>query len=392
MTTALKSELANMTRDELAIKCQSLQERIVKQGKTLPGQPQYFMTPDGYILWQERTVSLRIGGGLTNIPGVGTVIDALGWDRLNEVLRVHVYLNPNAQMIGSPARAVRVSGAAVGCVGGVPQVHTLSLTWAFYDMFLTELIQKVKRNRVCGAMGIKGERPKGFDGKPLNFFEIEGGAGVWVDVSHDDIITTLKTLQERRSKPDRAAYTFLRRNLIRSFSGGISQKVPGESADIPVRGWYYPISKDRLEKIAIAAMRGTQADKEVELKTCPDEKMADANEGAAIEAELVDESTGEPVERAGVAPMHTDHAPVAPVAAAPAQPAAQPTQDADDGQREMMIDTLAVMFRDLTRDEKVAMKQRFPKPASTMALDELKEVHRHMSETLSMRAQNAMFS
>jgi len=407
MQPAVQAELAQMTREELIERCQALHGRVSAQGKTLPGQPQYFLTPEGYLLWQERTVRLMLEGcGLTNVPGgVGTIIDALGWDRINEVLRVHVYLNPNATMLpaGAPPRSVRVSGAAVGCIGGVPQVHTLSLTWAFYDMFLAELINKVKYNKAAGAMGVRDQRPAGFDRQPLNFYEIEGGAGVWANLQHEDIITCLKTLQDRRSKPDRAAYTFLKRNLIRSFAGGISQKVAGSPADIVVRGWYYPLDKDRLERIALGAMRGEQADGEVQLQVVPDEQVQSAEEGAAADAELVDETTGEPVARAGTVPLAVEPGPPAvPAQAQAAPPAAQqqaapqpqpampPPAPASPGdiERELLLDTVRLLFSKLAREQKLELRKRFPAKADDMPLDMLQEVKTFIDTALATERQS----
>lgn len=367
---AVRAELVNLSREDLMQRCIALQDQLADSGKAMVGQPQYFMTPEGYMLWQERTVRLtKDGGGLTEIPGVGTVIDALGWDRLNEVLRVHVYVNPNAQMIGNPARSVRVSGAAVGCVGGVPQVHTLSLTWAFYDMFLSELLQKVKRNKSIGAMGVRYEKPSGYTNLPINFYEIEGGAGIWVNLQHDDVITTLKTLQDRRSKPDRAAYTFLRRNLIRTFACGISQRAPKVPYDVVVRGWYYPVDKERLEKIALAAMKGEQADEHVQLHVVQDEVIQDANEGAAAEAELVDESTGEMVPSAGAVPIECEPAPI--------------DLTPKYSEREKLIETVRARHKMLTREQKLELKKKFPQKADEMDIETLENVQAFIDEALN---------
>lgn len=384
LPVATQAEIAQMSREQLVERCLALASRL--EGKPAPGQPVYMLTPDGYMMYQDRTVSLTTnGGGLTFIKGVGTVIDALGWDKINEVLRVHVYVNPNAEVIteNGTARAVRVSGVAIGSVGGVPQAHALSLTFAFYEMFLGELVHKVRYVKTAGAMGVVGQRPAGFDNRPLQFFNIESGAGVWVDVSHDEIIAIMKTLQDRRSKPDRAAYTFLKRNLIRSFAGGISQKAGGaddrvSKIDVPVRGFYFPMTRERLEAIAKGALKGTQVDKAVEVRTAPVERIASADEAETVETELVDTETGAVVPASDIAPAQ----PVEP----PKPPAPQPPTE-----RDIKFNACRDAFAMLTAEQKKRIKAKFPGDMNAKTKDELTAILDAIREA-AMRTEKDFFN
>lgn len=401
---ATQAELARMSRDELLDRCMALAAHI--EGKAQPGEPQYLLTPEGYLMYQRRVVSLTTnGGGLTFIKGVGTIIDSLGWDRINEVLRVHVYMSPNIEIVGNPARAVRVSGVGVGSIGGVPQARPLSLTYEFGAMFLAELVQKVRYTKTAGTMGVRGEKPASWkwcdnngrehaanaSGRPMVFYSIEGDAGVWVDVSHDEILGILKTLQDRRSKPDRSAFTFLRRNIVRMFAGGISQKVSREKEevsrhDVEVLGYYYPLTRDRLEKIAASALVGTQADQAVECKAITAETVTNADEAAAEEAHVIDTDTGEVVDAGG-----------APAAEAPTAAAAgaQPPRDRegapakDDGKSEAWEDeykACADTFALMTKEQKVAFKKRFPGNVRNMGLAQLRECRAAIVEIMAPKA------
>lgn len=367
------AEFALLTKEQLVERCVALQSRVIAQGKTLPGQPQYMMTPEGYLMWQERDVHLSAtNGGIVVIPSVGPTISALGWDMLNHVLRCHIYLSPNIELVKTASGkvgAVRVTGAAVGSVGGVPQVHTLTLTYAFYEMFLGELVNKVKYNKTAGFLGTKSDTP-GAPGK-WAWFELEGPAGVWADLSHGEIQTCLKTLQDRRSKPDRAAFTFLRRNLIRTFAAGISAKCDGPERTVTVKGWYYPISKDRMERICQLAFDGKQGDPEVEFKSIETQKLADGDEAAAVEAELADEQSGEIGAGSGAAPPSSQ--PAQPVQ--PMQPEPKPPGPGDGPEWQAAFDACRNAFGMLTMDQKRAVKEKFPGDMHAKCTDELRSIH-----------------
>ena len=48
---AVRAELVNLSREDLMQRCIALQDQLADSGKAMVGQPQYFMTPEGYMLW-----------------------------------------------------------------------------------------------------------------------------------------------------------------------------------------------------------------------------------------------------------------------------------------------------------------------------------------------------
>lgn len=379
------AEFALLSKEQLVERCVSLQQRVITQGKTLPGQPQYMMTPDGYLMWVDQSVELTVAnGGIVTIPSVGNIISALGWDMLNQVLRVNVCQSPNIELVKTPSGkvgAVRVSGAAIGSLGGVPQVHTLTLTYAFYEMFVGELVNKVKYNKTAGFLGTKNQHPT--TPGTWAWFEVEAPAGVWADLAHGEVMTCLKTLQDRRSKPDRAAFTFLKRNLIRTFAPGIQARCDSTTRTVQIRGWYYPMTKDRMERICQMALSGKHGDAEVEYKPIEAQAITDGEEAAAVEADLNDEQGGQEEAAPGGQP------PSAP----PPSPAPQEPDKPAEWQAVFGVTRDA--FTNLSMEQKREIKAKFPGDMNGKSTEELRAVHAAMMAMYQQQneaAQKRMFA
>ena len=370
------AELATLPKDKLLERCLQLQTALDKSHKPIPGQPKYLQTPDGFMMWQEREITLsKESGTIAAIPGsVGNIISALGWDLINETLRVSIYNDTKIERIidNGIFKGIRVRGAAVGSIGGVPNVTTLALEFNFYEMFLRELVGISKFKKTCARMGIKEQKPTG--NNPWVFYQIEGEAGIWVDPSHEEIIKKIQTLQQRRQWPDRLAFAFLRRNLIRKFAGGISQKCKNFTRKLTVKGWYYPISKDRMERIALAALDGKQADGEIEYKSGGIETVENPEDAETVETELVDESTGEVVESAGTAEPNqmTDVS------------TGSVTEKTPEEKAE--LEKAKYSFGIMTKNSKLKLKEKFPNRVSTYGLEDLKKINKLISELVDKQA------
>ncbi len=356
--------LQAMSKEQLVVRCTELMNRE----QVLPGAPRYMRGPGGYMVWQEQPVQLSVDDGtIENIWGVGHVISALGWARINEVLRVAIYNDPHVETIreNGKAVAVRVQGAAVGCIGGVPQVTTLSLTYNFQEMFLRELLKLADKKWGCAKAGSRGRRPVGEN--DWVFYELAGEAGVWVDVAHKEVRDKIATLLGRRKLPDRTAFTFLRRNLTKQMSGGMRQKCAGATDTRLVRGYYYPLSRERMEAIAAGALRGEQVDDEVQLITAGAVTVDDPDEVIDIEAEEVDNETS-------AAPVPQGPAPV------------EPATQLSPAQVEILAD-MGNGWRILSRENRAALKAQFPGPFEERALYELQMIDKKIKQLADAQAQ-----
>ena len=372
MNLQTQTELVQLSKENLLQRCLALQERLEYEHRAVPGTPQYILTPEGYLMWQESTITLSVENEtLVGVPGIGFIISALGWEELNKILRVQVYNDASVRRIFEDGtfKAVEVKGAAIGCVGGVPQVTTLVLTLNFYEMFLRELTGLAEKQFTCARLGVKDVPPT--TDKPWVFYKIEGDAGVWVDLSHDEVIKKIKTLQQRRQWPDRLAFAYLRRNLIRKFAGSLSQKVKSTKTDITIRGWYYPINRDRLERIAQCALKGEQADPEVELKTAKAEIIKDIDD-ASVEGEVIDEATGEVI---------TLSVPLSPTKPQPQKP----TKVVVSPVKQKALDAVYEGWMRLEKAQKQALKQKYPQTMTTYSTKELNAINRYINQLLDQQ-------
>ena len=373
---ATTAELATLSKPKLLERCAELQNAFVENQTSIPGQPKYMQTADGFMMWQEKEITLSRDDKTIEAVGgsVGNIISALGWDHINEILRVSIYNDTNnvKKIVENGIhKGVIVRGAAVGSIGGIPSVTTLSLEFNFYEMFLSELAGL--SGRPFAIMGIKTAKPTGTN--PWVFYQIEGPTGIWVDVSHQDVIKKFKTLMNRRKWPDRLAFAFLKRNLIRKYAGGISQKCKNFTRKLIVKGWYYPISKDRMERIALSALKGKQLNGEIEYKTieAETEVISTPEDAEAVETELVDTTTGEVVQTAGTAE--------------PTQPK-KPVEKVEEKSPELEVELKKAEkgWAFLTKESKQELKKAFPSRLSTYQIEEVKKINKLINELATKQA------
>jgi len=383
MNMQTQTELAMLDKKELLQRCMALQNNLETNHRPIPGSPRYILTPDGYMMWQERSVLLSEDNKtLIGIPGIGYTISSLGWEEINSVLRVQIYNDAEVRRIHEDGilKAVEVKGVAVGCIGGVPQVTTLVLTFNFYEMFLRELTGLTEKHYECARLGTKETKPEG--NNPWIYYKIEGDAGVWVDLSHKEVITKLKTLQQRRQWPDRLAFAFLRRNLIRKFAGSISQKVKGSKAEVIVKGWYYPIDKNRMERISQGALKGIEVDTEIPLKISNSETITDIDDDT-IEGELVDETTGEVTGVAVGEDKAHDRADMAQVKARDnGQPVRKTTEKPKSEATKTALQKTFEGWSKLNTEQKRLLKKEYPQTMGEYNLRVLKSIQKRINELL----------
>ena len=375
---ATQAELATLSKQQLFDRCLELQTAFVESQTPIPGQPQYMVTPDGYTKWIETKVHLSDSDkSLVNVPKVGYTISAFGWNKINEVLRVSVFNNPNVEKIKDEKgqlKSVRVKGVAYGCIGGVPSVTSLSLEFNFYEMFKREITSLVMGYPAQAIMGTRTFIPTDTT-KPWVFYPIQDEAGVWVDISHPEVIKKIQTLQQRRQWADRLAFAFLRRNLIKIFAGNIPTTSKYKNCDLTVKGWYYPISKDHMEKVVRAALEGKQEDEQIEFKTAEAEVIKSPDEAESVETEIIDEVTGEVTQSTNNVDCNRQEM----------SNEKQEEKAVENPEKQELLQKIQRGWSFLDSAQKQELKNEYPNQGSTYDVETLKKINKKINELVDSK-------
>lgn len=268
------NDLQKMDKPGLIAKVEELQRSVANLGD---GQVFVKRTPEGIIRACKAVVALREDLGEIQTVGTKTMPTVPGVYKLNQTPGLNIATPPcmifEGKEVSNPhiekhpvtktpkvihVRKVVFGFNPVGKMCGVEY----TLYYNVYTYFIQDLFKKISKFPACGRLGKKTEGidPKNPTRGEWNFYEIEDSGsdkvGMWVDLTHKEIISCFKQLSQRQQYADRNAQSICTRNaLLRHPSiaavsvltqGGSGQRI----AKIPVFSFMHNLGKEEISKIA----------------------------------------------------------------------------------------------------------------------------------------------
>jgi len=172
---------------------------------------------------------------------------------------------------------VRKIGIGFSPMGNITVVDK-SLFYNCYTYFIESIRAKMKKKKQgsedllypdCAFIGTKFDKPGNKSGK-WAFYEIASPLGIWVDYTHEAIISCIDDHTQRQRFGDRIAQKIVERNILKDHPAiGVSQveDVSGEQKKrkgyATVYGYRHEFGPREINDIADQAERGSQ---EIEVK------------------------------------------------------------------------------------------------------------------------------
>lgn len=279
----------------------------------------------GELTSYQATVPLLRDAGEIEIIQSKPTVTVIGYTKLNKVASLNVINAPHLYVDGKEVnnpyvernpvtRAIESVAIRKLCIGFSPVgnwvVIDKTVFLNIYTYFLQSLFAKVKDAKGENAPGIpvgvpvycplapdaKIETLPGTndicaineDNKKVYIFkQIEPGSGMWIDVSHREIIDAYKEHIQRQKFGDRLADSIATRNVLKTHPAiGIQQVTLADNntAWVTVYGWRHESGKKEIEAIAKKVWNNETGD-DVEVVQSTD--IADMEEVEIAETEEV---------------------------------------------------------------------------------------------------------
>ncbi|EKN67847.1 hypothetical protein P9E76_01695 [Schinkia azotoformans] len=219
---------------------------------------------------------LESKGHLAKIQDKVMITEA-GYRELNKIAGVSIITPekltlPDGKVVVNPYPIVdpvsgTISKVWVKKIGiGYSPIGNLVITSStlLYDIqmyLIQDLAKKVQYNkdagRICMEQTLSEE-----DMKRGAFFKIEGNVGVWVDLSHKDVLKAFDTFINNKLFAERKAQTICERNVLKKHPSLSTTYVEPQMLNgkhvgqVTVIGFTHDLSKDELLEMADQAERG----------------------------------------------------------------------------------------------------------------------------------------
>lgn len=189
---------------------------LVKPGY---GDMPYVVSAQGYEVWAEATGTsvifpkqVLVGGDFKANPFVERD------PRNNRILSVY-------------ARAIAFKYSSMG----IPQVSDWTTIFDNPAYRLIDLLAKAKKFPQCFKVLPKDGKPEKSDNETWTYYPFDEAMNVWINTSHNEVITWLSQILNREKKAIDFAQTFAKRNALKHLSG--LQKAPGNVWKVVVLAW-----------------------------------------------------------------------------------------------------------------------------------------------------------
>lgn len=300
------------------------------------GDGQVFIRRDekGVAKSFKATVQLSQALGEVVVVQDKAIVTAAGYNKLNQLATVNILTPPSCIVDGveqsnphverhpqtKVIQTVNVRKIAFGFspTGNMVAIDK-TLFFNIYTYFLQDLQAKIKKYPACGCLGVKDSKPpmisyqsqewkttaqgkrycepgavKTIDikEKPMAFYSIEEPVGIWVDISHPEILAAFESHVQRQKFGDRIAQTIVERNCLKAHPaiattnvilGGLDRDGKNGTATVEVYGWQHDMNLKSLNNMADKISRGEVTEKDIEVIVSKEEATFEEAETAKAE-------------------------------------------------------------------------------------------------------------
>lgn len=283
------------------------------------------------------TVNLSQALGEVVVIQDKAIITATGYNKLNQLATVNILTPPLCTVDGvgqsnphverhpqtKVIQTVNVRKVAFGFspTGNMVAIDK-TLFFNIYTYLLQDLQAKIKKYPACGCLGVKDSRPDSISHqsqvwkttpqgkkycepgnvqeidvkkKPMAFYPIEEPVGIWVDISHPEIMAAFDSHVQRQKFGDRIAQTIVERNCLKSHPAIAVTNVllagpdKGGVATVEVYGWQHNMNVRSLNDMADKISKGEVTEKDIEIVASKEEATFEETE--MVEAEEIIDNT-----------------------------------------------------------------------------------------------------
>jgi hypothetical protein len=235
--------------------------------------------PNGHIKAVKGKVNLlESKGHLAEIQNKVMITEA-GYREMNKIAGISIITPekltlPDGQVVVNPYPIVdpisgSISKVWVKKIGiGYSPTGNLVITSStlLYDIqmyFIQDLAKKVQYNKDAGRLCMEQMLSED-DHKKGAFYKIEGNMGVWVDLSHKEVLKAVDTFINNKLFAERKAQTICERNVLKKHPALSTTYVEPNGptknryGQVTVVGFTTDLSKDELMDVASQAERGEE--------------------------------------------------------------------------------------------------------------------------------------
>ena len=285
------------------------------------GQDEAFVLTDssGQIKAFKKSLTLSEKEGTLVKPGYGDnmpyVVSAQGYEAWAEATGASVIFpkevlvgndwrpNPYAERDPENRRILAVHARAIAfrySSMGIPQVSDWTTIFDTPSYRMIDLLAKAKKFPQCFKVLPKDMEPDPEKNETWASYPFDESMNLWINTSHNEVITWLSQILNREKKAMDFAQTFAKRNALKHLSG--IQKAPGNIWRMPVLAWR-PTGQNIIkwdaaqysqlqDRVAGMIEGGSDEFKNVEIEQ-GQERTGEDQETVALEAETDPEDSQE---------------------------------------------------------------------------------------------------
>lgn len=209
---------------------------------------------NGEIKAFKKALTLSVHDGtlthLTTAPGQPIIISAQGYEVWAEATGTSVIFpkevlvgnqwkpNPYAERDESNRRILAVHARAIAfkySSMGIPQVSDWTTIFDTPSYRMIDLLSKAKKFPQCFKVLPKDAKPEAGKSETWASYPFDESMNLWINTSHDEVITWLSQILNREKKAMDFAQTFAKRNALKHLSG--LQKAPANQWRMSVLAW-----------------------------------------------------------------------------------------------------------------------------------------------------------
>lgn len=229
---------------------------VEKKNIAVLGEDEAFVLTDGegQIKAFKSKLNLSVAEGTLVKPGFGNdmphIISAQGYEKWAEKTGASVIFpkevlvgtewkpNPYAERDPHNRRILAVHARAVAfrySSMGIPQISDWTTIFDTPSYRLIDLLSKAKKFPQAFKLLPAEMSPENEDGTTWAKYPFDESTNLWVNTTHDEVITWYAQIINREKKSMDFAQTFAKRNALKHLSG--LQKAPGDQWTVPVLSW-----------------------------------------------------------------------------------------------------------------------------------------------------------
>jgi len=274
----------------------------------------YVMSRDGKgaVRMIAAPVTLRKSLGEIDVIQKKPMITKDGYSKLNQIANVNL-LTPPTLIVDGVAQsnpyierhpetkviqsvAIRRVGIGYSPIGNLMAIDK-TLFFNIRTYFMQDLQSKMKKFPASAALGKKSAPPKSrrvkeitgwketgggksypifgeekeveFSAENCEYYEIEGGVGAWVDLTHPEILELYNTHTQRQKFGDRIAQSIVDRNILKDFMalGQVALEDKQDAVKVLVYGYRHDLDFHRVENLAGQIASGEVSHEQVEIRS-----------------------------------------------------------------------------------------------------------------------------